>query len=133
MDCAIEWETSKVENRELSAELRPAPDFAFMEEFDRVLIRRGAEHAEGWGRILIAEGKVVVGDVQLETAHALRAFLDETVREANRLAVDTRVREREEQEAAAAAAAEREAARSAAEHEAAERDARLTDEFRGAA
>ncbi len=36
MGCHIEWNTSKVEDAELTVSLQPAPDFAFMVEFDRV-------------------------------------------------------------------------------------------------
>ena len=133
MECQIDWNSSKVENGELSVKLHPAPDFAFMKEFDGQLIQHEGDHPGRWGTVMIAEGKVVVGDVQLESARELRAFLDEAVREANRLAPATREREHEEVEAAAAAEAAREAEHAEAERQAAESDARLTDEFRGAA
>jgi len=129
MDCHIEWNTSKVEDDELSASLQPAPDFAFMVEFDGVLDRHNRS-GDRWGKVLLAQGKVVVSDVQPDSARELRAFLDDAVREANRLAVDYRTRARQQEEAEAAAAAERQAAEAAAAHAAAERDADLTDEFR---
>ncbi len=130
MDCHIEWKTSKVEDDQLNASLRPAPDFAFMVEFDGVLDRHNRSGEDRWGKVLLAQGEVVVSDVQPDFAHELRAFLDEAVREANRLAVDYRTHARQQEEAEAAAAAERQVAQAAAEHAAAERDEDLTDEFR---
>ena len=132
MDCELEWSASTVEHAELSVKLHPAPDFAFMKEFDGILIRHEGDQPERWGTVLIAEGKVVVSDVQLEFAPQLRAFLDDAVREANRLAPATREREREKREAEAAAAAARGAAQAEIAEEAARTDERLTDEFRGA-
>ena len=90
MEYHLEWRTSKVENYELSVSLHPAPDFAFMVEFDRFLDRYKRSGENRWGRVLLAQGKIVVSDVQPEFAHELRAFLDDAVREANRLAVDYR-------------------------------------------
>ena len=130
MDCQIEWNTSKVEDDELSASLQPAPDFAFMVEFDGVLDRHNRSGEHRWGRVLLAEGNVVVSDVQPHFVHELRAFLDDAVIEANRLAVDYRVRARQQEEAEAAAAAERQSEQAAAAHAGAERDDELTDEFR---
>jgi uncharacterized membrane protein len=130
MDCQIEWNKSKVENDELSASLQPAPDFAFMVEFDGVLDRHNRAGEDRWGKVLLAQGKVVVSDVQPDSAHELRAFLDEAVSEANHLAVDYRTHAREQKDAEAAAAAERQAAQAAAADAAAERDEDLTDEFR---
>ena len=130
MDCHIVWNTSKVEDDELSASLQPAPDFAFMVEFDGVLDRHSRAGEDRWGKVLLAQGEVVVSDVRSDFAHDLRAFLDEAVREANRLAVDYRTRARQEEEAEAAAVAERQAAQAAAAHAADERDEDLTDEFR---
>src|SRR5450755_4570176 len=130
MDCHIEWNTSKVENDELSVSLQPAPDFAFMVEFDGVLDRDSRSGEDRWGKVLLAQGEVVVSDVQPDSAQELRAFLDNAVREANRFAVDYRTRAREQEEAEAAAAAEPQAAQAAAARDAAERDADLTDEFR---
>jgi hypothetical protein len=130
MDSHIDWNTSEVEADELSASLQPAPDFAFMVEFDGVVDRYKRSGEDRWGRVLLAEGKVVVSDVQPQFAHELRAFLDDAVIEANRSAVDYRVRERQQEEAEAAAAAERQAEQAAAAQAAAERDDELTDEFR---
>ena len=130
MDCHIDWNTSKVENDELSASLRPAPDFAFMVEFDGVLDRHNRSGEDRWGKPLLAHGNVVVSDVQPDSAHQLRAFLDDAVREATRLAVDYRARARQQEGAEAAAAAERQAADAAAAHAAAGEDEALTDEFR---
>jgi predicted RecB family endonuclease len=130
MDTHIEWDTSEVEQGELSVSLEPAPDFAFMVEFDGVLVGHERPSDEGWGKVLLAEGKVVVSDVQPDSADELRAFLDEAVQKANRLAVDYRTRAREQEEAEAAAAAERQAAEAAAAKAAAERDEELRDEFR---
>ncbi|MGO9752061.1 MAG: hypothetical protein ACLP22_11235 [Solirubrobacteraceae bacterium] len=110
----------------MSAGLYPAPDFAFMVEFDRFVDLHEPSGKNRWGRVLLAQGKVVVSDVQPEFAHELRAFLDHAVREANHLAVDYRKWE----EAEAAATAQRQAAQEAAAHAAAERDEDLTDEFR---
>jgi len=129
MDCHVEWSTSKVEHGKLSVSLEPAPDFAFMMEFDRIVDPIKHPRHEGWGGVLLAHGHVVVSDVRLESAHELRTFLDETVREANQLAADTRAREQQEQ-AQAASAAQQEATQSAAAEAAAERDAQLTDAFR---
>ncbi len=129
MDCHIEWSTSHVEHGKLSVGLEPAPDFAFMIEFDRIVDPIKHPRHEGWGGVVLAHGRVVVSDVRLESAQELRTFLDETVREANRLAVDTRERERQQERADAARAADQEAKRSAAAETAAERDARLTDAF----
>ena len=84
---------------------------------------------EGWGGVLLAHGDVVVSDVRLESAQKLRAFLDETVREANRLAVDTRAREQQQEKAEEVRVSEQEAKESAAAQAAAERDAQLTDAF----
>ena len=130
MDCHIEWNTSKVEDDELSASLEPAPDFAFMVEFDGVLDRHNRSGEDRWGKVLLAQGEVVVSDVQPDSAHELRAFLDEAVGEANRRAVDYRTHARQQEEAGAAAVAERQAAEAAAADAAAERDEDLTDEFR---
>jgi hypothetical protein len=133
MDCHIEWSTSKVEHGKLSVRLEPAPDFAFMMEFDGIVDPLKHRRHEGWDGVVLAHGHVVVSDVRLESAQELRTFLDETVREANRLAVDTRAREQQQERAQAARAAEEEANRSAAAHAAAERDAQLTDAFRRSA
>ena len=130
MECHLEWRTSKVENYELSVSLHPAPDFAFMVEFDRFLDQYKQSDENRWGRVLLAQGKVVVSDMQPEFAHELRAFLEDAVREANRLAVDYRTYARQQEEDRAAAAAQRQAAEEAAAHTAAERDKDLTDEFR---
>jgi hypothetical protein len=130
MDCHIEWSTSKVEHGKLSVRLEPAPDFAFMVEFDRIVDPPGHPRHEGWGGVLLAHGHVVVSDVRIESARELQTFLDETVREANRLAVDARAREQQQERAQAARAAQQEARQSAAAQAAAERDARLTDTFR---
>ena len=130
MDCHIDWSTSKVEHGKLSVSLEPAPDFAFMMEFDRIVDPLKTPRREGWGGVLLAHGHVVVSDVRLESAHELRAYLDDTVQEANRLAVDTRARVQQEEKAEAARAAEQEAKQSAAAEAAAERDAHLTDTFR---
>ncbi len=130
MDCQIEWSTSKVEHGKLSVSLEPAPDFAFMMEFDRIVDPLTSPRHEGWGAVLLAHGRVVVSDVRLESAPELRTFLDRTVREANRLAVDTRAREQQHEKEQAAGAAEQEAKQSAAAEAAAERDAHLTDAFR---
>src|SRR5271165_3713129 len=86
MDCHIEWSGSKVEHGKLSVGLKPAPDFAFMVEFDGIVDPHTHPQHEGWGGVLLAHGHVVVSDVRLEAAEELRGFLDETVREANRLA-----------------------------------------------
>ena len=130
MDCHIDWDTSEVEDVELSVSLEPEPDFAFMVEFDGVLDRHERSGEERWGKVLLAQGKVVVSDVRPDSAHELRAFLDEAVSEANRLAVDYRTHAREQEEAEAAAIAEREAAQAAAADAAAERDEDLQDRFR---
>jgi hypothetical protein len=130
MDCHIEWSTSKVEHGKLSVSLEPAPDFAFMMQFDLIADPLKNPEREGWGAVLLAHGHVVVSDVRPESAQELRTFLDETVREANRLAVDTRAREQREEKAQAAGAAQQEAKRSAAAEAAAERDTHLTDIFR---
>jgi hypothetical protein len=130
MDCEIDWSTSQVEHAKLSVGLEPAPDFEFMMVFDRLVDPLEHPRHEGWGSVLLAHGHVVVSDVRLESAQELRTFLDETVREANRLAADARARERQQEQAQAAAAAQQEAERSAAAQAAAEHDARLTDTFR---
>jgi hypothetical protein len=130
MDCHIEWSTAKVEHGKLSASLEPEPDFAFMMEFDRITDPLKNPGREGWGAVLLAHGHVVVSDVRPDSAQELRTFLDESVGEANRLAVDTRAREQEEEKAQAAGEAEQEARRSAAAEAAAERDTHLTDLFR---
>jgi regulator of protease activity HflC (stomatin/prohibitin superfamily) len=129
MDCRVEWSTSNVEHGKLGVSLEPAPDFAFMMEFDRIVDPLKHPRHEGWGGVVLAHGRVIVSDVRLESAQELRAFLDETVREANRLAVDTRAREQQQEKAQAARAAEQEAKKSAAAEAAAERDAQLTDAF----
>ena len=130
MDCHIDWGTSKVEHRKLSVSLEPAPDFAFMLEFDRIVDPLKHPRHEGWGAILLAHGHVVVSDVRLESAQELRSFLDETVREANRQAANTRAHEQQRQQVQAASAAQEEAKKSAAAQAAAEHDARPTDAFR---
>ena len=130
MDCYIDWSTSKVEHGKLRVGLKPAPDFAFMMKFDGIVDPLEHHRHEGWGAVLLAHGHVVVSDVRVESAPELRAFLDETVREANRLAADARAREQQQEEAKAARAAEQEAKQSAAAEAAAERDAQLTDTFR---
>ena len=130
MNCEIDWSTSKVEHAKLSVGLEPAPDFAFMMEFDRLVDPLEHPRHEGWGSVVLAHGHVVVSDVRLESAQELRIFLDETVREATRLAADARATERQQEQAQAAATAQREALRSAAAQAAAEHDARLTDTFR---
>lgn len=130
MDCHIDWSTGKVEHGKLRVSLEPAPDFAFMVEFDRIVDPLEHPRHDGWGAVILAHGHVVVSDVRLESAQELRNFLDETVREANRLAVDTRAREQQQEEAQAARAAQQEAQHSAALKAAAERDAQLTDAFR---
>lgn len=130
MDCHIEWSNSKVEHGKLSASLEPAPDYAFMIEFDGIVDPIKHPRHEGWGTVLLAHGHVVVSDVRLESARELRAFLDEAVREANVRAVETRAREQEQEKAQAAIEAQQEAKRSAAAEAAAERDEQLTDTFR---
>src|SRR5436190_1079870 len=130
MDCHIDWSTSKVEHGKLSVSLEPPPDFAFMMEFDGIVDPLKHPRHEGWGGVLLAHGHVVVSDVRRESAQELRTFLDEVVREANRLAVDTRAREQQQEKAQAASAAEQEATQSTAAKAAAERDAHLTDTFR---
>ena len=132
MDSHIDWSTSKVEHGKLRVGLKPAPDFAFMMEFDGIVDPLEHHRHEGWGAVLLAHGHVVVSDVRSESAPELRAFLDETVREANRLAVAARAREQQREEAKAARAAEQGAKQSAAAEDAAERDAQLTDTFRQA-
>jgi uncharacterized membrane protein YccC len=129
MDCHIEWSSSKVEHGKLSVSVEPAPDFAFMMEFDRIVDPLKNPPREGWGAVLLAHGHVVVSDVRLEAAPGLRTFLDETVRQANRLADETRAREQQEK-AQAAGAAQQEAKQSAAAEAAAERDGHLTAAFR---
>ena len=129
MECHIEWNTSKVEHGKLRVSLEPSPDFAFMMEFDRIVDPLKHPQHEGWGGVLLAHGHVVVSDVRAESAQELRTFLDETVREANRLAVDTRAREQQQEKAQAASAAQQEAKQSAAAEAAAKRDAQLTDAF----
>ena len=129
MDCHIDWSTSSVEHGKLRVSLEPAPDFAFMLEFDGIVDPLTHPRHEGWGGVLLAHGDVVVSDVRLESAQELHVFLDETVREANRLAVDTRAREQQEEKAQAARVSEQEAKQSAAARAAAERDAQLTDAF----
>ena len=130
MECHIEWSTSRVEHGKLGVSLEPAPDFAFMMEFDRIVDPLNHPRHEGWGGVLLAHGNIVVSDVRLESAQELRTFLDKAVLEANRLAVETRAREEQQERARAASAAQQEARRSAAEQAAAERDAQLTDAFR---
>ena len=130
MDCHIDWSTSRVEHGKLSVGLEPAPDFAFMLEFDGLVDPIKHPRYDGWGSVLLAHGNVVVSDVRLESAQELRTFLDETVREANRKAEDTRARERQQEQARAGAAAQQEARRSAAAEAGAEHDSRLTDAFR---
>ena len=130
MDCHIEWTTGKVEHGKLRVGLEPPPDFAFMVEFDRIVDPLTHQRHEGWGTVLLAHSQIVVSDVRIESAEQLRTFLDETVREANRLAVDTRAREQEQENAQAARAAQEEARESAAARAVAERDAQLTDVFR---
>ena len=129
MDCHIDWSTSSVEHGKLRVSLEPAPDFAFMLEFDGIVDPLTHPRHDGWGGVLLAHGDVVVSDVRLESAQELHVFLDETVREANRLAVDTRAREQQEEKAQAARVSEQEAKQSAAARAAAERDAQLTDAF----
>jgi hypothetical protein len=129
MDCRIEWSTSKVEHGKLRVSLEPAPDFAFMVAFDGIVDPLKHPRRVGWGAVLLAHGHVVVSDVRLESAQELRAFLDETVRETNRLAADTRAREQQQERARAASAAQQEARQSAAAQAVAERDAQLTDAF----
>ena len=130
MDCHIDWNTSKVEDDELSALLEPAPDFAFMVELDGVLDRHNSSGEERWGRVVLAQGNIAVSDVQPHFAHELRAFLDDAVIEANRAAVDYRVRAQQQEEAEAAVAAGHQAEEAAAARAAAERDDELTNEFR---
>jgi hypothetical protein len=130
MDCHIDWSTSRVEHGKLRVSLEPAPDFAFMMEFDGIVDPLKHPRREGWGGILVAHGHVLVSDVRLESAQELRSYLDQTVREANRLAVETRAREQQREEARAASAAQQEAKQAAAAQAAAERDAELTDTFR---
>jgi hypothetical protein len=122
LDCQIEWSNSKVEHGKLSVNLDPAPDFAFMLAFDEIVDPITHSYA-GWGGVLLAHGHVIVSDVHAESAQELRTFLDETVKEANRLAVRERVRESEREQ-------EEEARQLASAQAAAERDARLTDTFR---
>jgi hypothetical protein len=130
MDCQIDWSTSRVEHGKLRVSLEPAPDFAFMMEFDRMVDPLKHGRQEGWGGVLLAHGHILVSDVRPESAQDLRSFLDDAVREANRSAVDTRAREQEREQARAASAAQHEAEQSAAAQAAAERDAQLTDAFR---
>ena len=130
MEGHIEWSTSRVEHGKLGVSLEPAPDFAFMLAFDGIVDPLKHPRHEGWGRVLLAHGHVVVTDVHLESAQELRTFLDKAVLEANRLAVETRAREEQQERARAASAAQQEARRSAAARAAAERDAELTDTFR---
>jgi hypothetical protein len=130
MDCHIEWGASKVEHGKLRVSLEPAPDFEFMIAFDGIVDPLKHPPSEGWGGVLLAHGQVVVSEVHLESAPELRTFLDETVREANRLAGDARAREQERERARAASEAQQAARRSAAARASAERDAQLTDSFR---
>lgn len=131
MDCAIDWSTSKVEQRELSVELRPAPDFAFMVKFDQFLSQHAsAAPGRSWGEVMLAHGHVVISDVEAGSAPALRAFLDDAVQTANELAVEER--QREAREADTKRAAEERAAeekRDAADAKQRE-DAALAAEFR---
>ena len=129
MDCHLNWSTSNVEHGKLRVSLEPAPDFAFMMEFDRIVDPLSHPQHEGWGGVLLAHGHVVVSGVRIESAQQLRRFLDETVREANRLAVETREREKQQETAQAAQESELEAKQSAAAKAAAERDAQLKDAF----
>ncbi|MBV8734265.1 MAG: hypothetical protein JO120_05740 [Solirubrobacterales bacterium] len=130
MDCHIEWSSSRVEHGKLRVSLEPAPDFAFMVEFDGAVDPLKHPQHEGWGGVILAHGHVVVTDVRLESAQELRTFLDEAVQEANQRAVDTRAREQQRAEAQAASAAQEEAKQSAAAQAAADRDAQLTNAFR---
>jgi hypothetical protein len=129
VECHIKWSTSKVEHGKLRVSLDPPPDFAFMVEFDGIVDPVRHRH-EGWGAVLLAHGHVVVSDLRIESAQELRTFLDDAVREANRLAGDARAREQQEENAQAARAAQEEAEQSAAARAAAEHDAHLTDAFR---
>ncbi len=130
MDCQIDWSTSEVQHGKLRVGLKPAPDYGFMMEFDRLVDPIKHPHPEGWGGVVLAHGHIVVSDVRLESAQELRIFLDSTVQEANRLAVDTRALEQQKREAEAAGAAQEEARQRAAAEAAAERDSQLTDAFR---
>jgi hypothetical protein len=119
-----------VEHGKLSVSLEPTPDFAFMVAFDRIVDPIKHRRHEGWGAVLLAHGHIVVSDLRLEFAQELRAFLDDTVREANRLAVEARAREQRQEQTEAARVAHEEAEQSAAVRAAAEHDAQLTDAFR---
>ena len=130
MDCHIKWSTSNVEHGKLSVRLEPPPDFAFMIEFDQIVDPIKHPRHEGWGAVLLAHGNVVVSNLRLESAQELRTFLDDTVREANRLAVQTRAREQERERAEAARATREADEQSAAAQAQAEHDARLRDAFR---
>jgi hypothetical protein len=110
--------------------LDPAPDLAFMMAFDEIVDPIKHPRYKGWGGVVLARGHVVVTDVRTESAQDLRTFLDNTVREANRLAVDNRERERQHERAQAAARAKQKARKATSAQAAAEHDIQLTDTFR---
>ena len=48
MDCHIDWSTSSVEHGKLRVSLEPAPEFAFMLEFDGIVDPLTHPRHEGW-------------------------------------------------------------------------------------
>ena len=47
----VDWSTGKVEHGKLIVSLEPAPDFAFMVEFDGIVDPLGHPRHEGWGGV----------------------------------------------------------------------------------
>jgi hypothetical protein len=122
----IEWNTAEVEHGELRVKLTPDPDFAFMESFDIVLIEGSEPADKSWDDVMIAQGRVVVSGVKTGSVAALRAYLDDVVRQANRLAEPERERLAREHEADERRQRELKAAAEASERS----DEQLAEEFR---
>jgi F0F1-type ATP synthase epsilon subunit len=130
MTYSIDWRSAEVRGGTLSVSFNDDPDFAFLTAFDMVLIESGSQPSDRWGDVQIAGGRIVVADVQPGAGGDLRAFLDETVRQADLRDDAERERRARRAEEERASAERRDAEAKAAEASARSRDEQLEQEFR---
>jgi hypothetical protein len=131
MAYTIDWESAEVQEGQLRVQVRPDPDFAFIEVFDLVLIESPAPPgAAAWGQVQFAGGGIVVSEVQPGSAPALEQFLDGVVREADQRVGAERERLERQAERERQATEEKRRADDAAGAASERRDEQLEEEFK---
>jgi len=130
MDCHLDWSTSKVEHGKLRVSLEPAPDFAFMMEFDGIVDPLDHPRHEGWVRFCwptaSSSSATCASSLLGSCARSSMKRFERPIGWPRRLgrANDSTSKPK------AARAAKQESRQSAAAQAAAEHDARPTDAFR---